>query len=212
MKRTFLIGICLLLVCTPVQAETLYISDRKPITLRTGQGSERKIIAMMKPGQPVELLEAGEGWSKIRTADGKEGWSLTRFLTSKKPSDLVLKNLEKKHKELMGLSASIKKENAKLKTENQKLATELAGNKKMLDDTTKSYETLKAASADFIQLKSNHQETSVQLSEQTQKAEKLEKELLKKNIIWFLCGAAVLFVGFLMGIATKTKRKRSSLL
>jgi len=212
MKCTTLIGICLLLVCTPVQAETLYISDRKPITLRTGQGSERKIIAMMKPGQPVELLEAGEGWSKIRIANGKEGWSLSRFLTSKKPSDLILKDLEKKYKELMDLSASIKEENATLKTENQKLATELAGNKKMLDETTKAYKALKAASADFIQLKSNHQKTSVRLSEQTKKAEKLEKELLKKNIIWFLCGSAVLFVGFLMGIATKTKRKRSSLL
>lgn len=212
MKCTTLIGICLLLVCTAVQAETLYISDRKPITLRTGQGSERKIIAMMKPGQPVELLEAGEGWSKIRTTDGKEGWSLSRFLTSKKPSDLILKDLEKKYKELTDLSTSIKEESAKLKTENQKLATELAGNKKMLGETTKAYEALKAASADFIQLKSNHQKTSARLSEQTQKAEKLEKELLKKNIIWFLCGSAVLFVGFLMGIATKTKRKRSSLL
>lgn len=167
---------------------------------------------MMKPGQPVELLEAGEGWSKIRIANGKEGWSLSRFLTSKKPSDLILKDLEKKYKELMDLSASIKEENATLKTENQKLATELAGNKKMLDETTKAYKALKAASADFIQLKSNHQKTSVRLSEQTKKAEKLEKELLKKNIIWFLCGSAVLFVGFLMGIATKTKRKRSSLL
>lgn len=167
---------------------------------------------MMKPGQPVELLEAGEGWSKIRTGDGKEGWSLTRFLTSKKPSDLVLKDLKKKYKELTDLSATIKKDNTKLKTDNQKLATELAGNKKMLDETTKAYEALKAASADFIQLKSKHQKTSAQLSEQTKKAGKLEKELLKKNITWFLCGAAVLFVGFLMGIATKTKRRRSSLL
>lgn len=211
-KRAILIGICLFLICAVVQAQTMYVSDRKPITLRTGQGSERKIIAMMEPGQPVQLLETGDGWTKIRIANGKEGWALSRFLTSKKPSDLVLQELEKKYKQLLDLSASIREENAKLKTDNEKFALELADNKKALSDITQSYETLKTESTGFLQLKSNYQKTSLQLSEQSKKAERLEKELLKKNIIWFLCGAAVLFVGFLIGILTKTKRKRSSLL
>jgi hypothetical protein len=57
---------------------------------------------------------------------------------------------------------------------------------------------------------------SAKLTEQTQKASKYEEDLTKllwnKNIKWFLSGAGVLILGFIIGFMTKRQRRRSSLL
>lgn len=56
MKRIIFVGIWLFLFSTVVQAKTMYVSDQVEITLRTGQGTDHKIIAMIKSGDAVEVL------------------------------------------------------------------------------------------------------------------------------------------------------------
>ncbi len=53
MRHLVFIGVLLILFSTAVQAETMYVSDLVEITLRTGQGIDHKIIAMIKSGQKV---------------------------------------------------------------------------------------------------------------------------------------------------------------
>ena len=60
MKRTPIIVFGLLLFAGVALAETRYISEQLEVTLRTGPGNDRKIIAMLKSGQSLELLEPGE--------------------------------------------------------------------------------------------------------------------------------------------------------
>jgi len=102
------------------------------------------------------------------------------------------------------------------KKENKGLSSELRTTKANLNKIKSSHETLKKESAEFLGLKSNYEKTSSKLTEQTQKAEKLEEELTKlllhQNIKWFLSGAGVLLLGFVIGFSIKRQRKRSSLL
>jgi len=206
----------IVLFSTVVQAETMYISDIIKITVRTGPGIDRKIIAMIKSGERVEVLKPEKEWSFVRITNGKEGWVLSRFLKSKEPDGLVLDRYIKKHSALKNQAVSLIEENNVYKKENNKLNSELKTNKEMSDKIKSSYETLKKESAEFLELKSNYKKTSSKLIEQTKKAEKLEKELTKlllhQNIKWFLSGAGVLLLGFVIGFSTKRQRSRSSLL
>jgi SH3 domain protein len=215
-KKLGIIGICLVLFSTPVLAETQYINDKMKITLRTGPANDRKIIALLNIGQKVEILKPGEDWTQIRLDNGKEGWVLSRFLTKKIPSRIELEVLKDKHQALLARDALLQEENKTLKAENQAFNNDLASTQKKLQALNTSYESLKTASKEFLDLQSKYKKMSVKLAEQTQKADKYEEDLTKllwnKNIKWFLSGAGVLILGFIIGFSTKRQRRRSSLL
>ena len=216
MKGLCIIGMCLILFSTPVLAESKYISDNMKITLRTGPGNDRKIISMLGVGKKVEVLELGDEWTLVRLDNGKEGWVISRFLTDEIPSDIQLKILKSKHQDLMADALKMKEENSLLKEENKKLNTEFTVITKKLQKTSKDYDALKRDSKEFLNLQSKFKESSSKLAEQTKKAEKFEDELTKllwnQNIKWFLSGAGVLILGFIIGFSTKRQRRRSSLL
>jgi SH3 domain protein len=213
--RSFIVFF-IVLFSTAVQAETMYVSDNIKITVRTGPGISHKIVAMIKSGEKVEIIKPEEEWSLVRIANGKEGWVLSRFLTSMEPDELLLERLRKKYKVLTNQAVSLIEENKVYKKENKKLNSELKTNKELLNKIRLSYETLKKESAEFLELKSNYERASSNLSEKTAKAEKLEEELTKlllhQNIKWFLSGAGVLLLGFLIGFSAKRQRRRPSLL
>ncbi len=216
MRHLAFIGALLILFSTAVLAETMYVSDLAEITLRTGQGIDHKIIAMIKSGQKVEILEPADQWTRIRLPNGKEGWAVSRFLTSKLPSRIELKKLKEKHEALLALADTPYADISKLKDENQKLKAELALSGKALNALKTSHETLKSKSANLLTLQANSKNSVARLSEQQKEVERLEEELSKlerrQYIHWFLSGAAVLFVGFLMGYSAKRQRRQSSFL
>ncbi|MBU4186316.1 MAG: TIGR04211 family SH3 domain-containing protein, partial [Proteobacteria bacterium] len=124
----------IVLFSTVVQAETIYVGDIIEITVRTGPGIDRKIVAMIKSGETVEVLnpeEVEKDWSLVRITNGKEGWVLSRFLTSKEPDGLVLERLKKKHGVLKNQAVSLIEENKVYKKENNKLNSELKTNKEI---------------------------------------------------------------------------------
>jgi len=216
MKNLWIIGMCLVLFSTPVLAESKYISDTMKVTMRTGPGNDRKIISLLKIGKKVEVLEAGNEWTLVRLDNGKEGWVINRFLTDKIPSDIELKILKSKHEALMAKAARIQEENSLMKAENKKLSTEFSVSRKKLQETTNDYKALKTESKEFLELQSKFKAASSKLAEQTKKAEKFEDELTKllwnQNIKWFLSGAGILILGFIIGFSTKRQRRRSSFL
>ena len=216
MKNIIFIGLWVVLLCSSAQAETMYISDNIKITLRTGPGTDHKILAMIKPGVEVEMIQPDDDWSLVRLSNGTEGWVLNRFITQIRPSRLELAILKKKHEKLMKQSVSLIDENKTYKEENKQLSSELLNTTEMLGNVSKSYETLKSESADFLKLQSDYKKTASQLADQNKKAEKLEKGLnkllLQHNIKWFLSGAGVFLVAFLIGFSAKRQRRRTSLL
>ncbi|MFW6374451.1 MAG: TIGR04211 family SH3 domain-containing protein, partial [Thermodesulfobacteriota bacterium] len=116
------IGIFFLLVASPSNAQnTMYVNDVIKITMRTGPGIDHKVIAMLQSGETVQMLEQNPDWSKVRLPDGKEGWALTRFLTSKKPNEVQLRQIEEAYEELDQKADSLIQENAELHEENQRL-------------------------------------------------------------------------------------------
>ena len=78
-----------------------------------------------------------------------------------------------------------------------------------------SYEKLKTESSEFLELKSNFQETAAELSSKSAEVETLRKELsdleMNRSIIWFVAGASVFLIGFLLGLSARRQRRKSPL-
>ena len=125
--RYFLLfQICFVYFSFSVQAETMYVSDQLSITVRTGKGTNRKIIALIKSDQKVETIEKGEEWTLVRLQDGKEGWVLSRYLTNSIPNSIQLELLQLKYDNLEQQAKSLALEIDKLKSDNKKLSISLA--------------------------------------------------------------------------------------
>ncbi len=218
MKKIILTGISLIALFTLAHAETMYVGDIVKITVRTGPGTEHKIITMVKSGQQVEVLQPDIHWSEVLLKNGKQGWVLNRFLTTEKPCRLLLESLEKEHKALLDKDAPSQQEIMKqFKTENTRLKADLAEREKSLDAFQKSYNTLRTESADFLALKSDHKSVREQLATAKQKNKQSELALQeiqkKRDILWVLCGAGILILGFIIGcFSFRGGRRRSSLL
>jgi SH3 domain protein len=215
-KTMCIVGICLFLSAAASAETKNYINDSMTITMRTGPGTDRKIIALLGVGQEVEILRTENEWTMVRLPNAKEGWVISRFITDQTPNAILLKVLQKKFDELQTKAASLIEENKTLNTDNKKLNTDLKANETKLKNLDSTYETLKKDSKHFIELQEKYKASATKLSEQTQKAQKYEDELTKllwnQNIKWFLSGAGVLILGFIIGFSAKRQRRHSSLL
>ena len=199
----FLVSIC--------AAETMYVVDIIKITLRTGPGTDHRVVKMLESGQKVEIIYQEEDWSQVRLEDGQKGWLLTRYISPEKPSSILLTGLQSEYDQLLQKAKTIREENLMLKKDNNTLSRELTASQKELKTVTDEYNTLKEESADFISLKSSYENTKNNLSEHEKKVAIMEKKLVNKNIILFLTGAVVLLIGFIIGFSSKKQRRRSLL-
>jgi len=194
----------------------MYVSDKLKVTVRTGQGNTHKIIALIKSDQEVEALENGEEWTLVRLQNGKKGWVLSRYLTNDIPKSIQLTSLQIKYKNVAAQAESLSVGNEKLKSDYKKLSVALSKNEKALKNLQRDYDTLKADSVDFLNLKTKFEKASQQLASQTAKAEEfkkmVEKLQLYQYIKWFLTGSGVLLVGFIIGFRTKSRRRQPSLI
>ncbi len=64
-------------------ASIRYISDRTAVTLRADKGMASEVVAMIRSGTQVDLIEHHDasGYSRVRVGPGHEGWVLTRYLS-----------------------------------------------------------------------------------------------------------------------------------
>jgi len=220
LKRMVLIGICLAFFSTVGFAESMYISDKLKVTVRSGPSTEYKILDIAESGDRVEILETGQEWTLVKLlsgkARGKEGYITSRYLVSGPTYALRFEQLQAKQKTLTQQATTLLDENNKLRQENKGLKTMLSGTEKSLKKLDGEYQELKTGSAEFLELKAKFKQVSEQLAEQTQKAGELDKELSKveinQYIKWFLAGSGVLLVGFIVGFSARRSRRRPSLL
>ncbi len=185
MNRYVCIGAILILMCAEVRAETMYVSEISKISLRTGPGIEYEVISRVRSGQLVEIIKQGHLWTWVRLPNVREGFVLSRFLTKKKPNQLLLDELKVKYQSRESELKRLRVENKEQKDEKKRLLDELAGKTEILKKLTKSYETLLAEYPRFPNFRENYRKKVSQLEEQKGKSEKYEEALsqLRKHQI-----------------------------
>jgi SH3 domain protein len=205
------------LMVIPAHSETSYITNDIRVMLRSDAGMDRRIIAMPKSGAQVEVLEKLEnGWSKVRLPNEKEGGLLTRYLGPGPPGKQVIAKLKSENEVLRQQAKTLVEENVRLKRERKDFEKALSKQTNTAETLRKSYETLKSGSSEFLSLKASYEKASKDLATKTKRQAELEEELRalqeSQTLRWFVGGAAVLFVGLIIGFMARRPRRRPSLL
>ena len=209
--------IVLILFLMPGYSATRYITDNIEVMVRTGPGMKNKIIAMPRSGTQIEVLEElPTGWLRVRLPDSREGWMVGRLLTPDPPAITDMSAIRSENADLKQQIETLTEENARLKQEQENLQSALSDQTKTAEGLKQSYEALKEKDPDFLNLKASHDKVSEGLAKSARREEALEKKLEDVEsgyyLKWFLAGAGVLLVGFLIGFRTRRSRRRPSLL
>lgn len=197
--------------------ETLYVTDTLKITVRSGPSTGNRVIATLSSGDTVTMLEKKkDGWGKVSLPDGKTGWLLHRYLIDKRPAVLVLRDMkpDKGQEELLALreeSRDLKKYLAEATSEAN---TAKARYQQLKRDAGQALalrtelDQIKAAKAQQVKAL---QDTS---SQQAARLRELETEnesmRFSGGLKWFLSGAGVLLLGWIIGWMLGRRRSRTS--
>jgi SH3 domain protein len=195
-------------------AETVYVSEDFEITMRTGPGTDRKIISLVQSGKALEIIEKGEEWSMVRTLNGKEGWVLNRYLTASQPCAMVLDRVRQDYDVLAAKFEDMKTKFDELNAQKKVTDADLSQSQQDRDELSAAYETLRKESSEFLKLKKRHQEVASDLETERTRSAKLDEENLqmKRNRIiqWVLTGGGIMLVGFFIGLFSSSRRKQRS--
>lgn len=195
-----------------IQAEKAYITDSSRISLRRGPSTEHKILKFLPSGQPVEVLESEEGWSRIQLLEKDEttlsGWVLSHFLIFRLPWEdqvkaLTLENINIK-KELSELQ---KKLEITLVSE-KNLTEDVRGYVEALHSSQREYASLKKKGGEYINLKTSYEQLQKDLKESEIENQALRNSQRNK---WFATGALILLCGLMIGllVGRQEKKRRS---
>jgi len=203
-KSLFSVVFFSILVAVSAFAETMFVTDSFKITLRTGPSDENKVIAMLKSNEELEVLEKGEDWTKVRLKNGKEGYVLRRFLTSEMPKYSLIVGLQEKVEKSKNEISSLGKSNERLEKSNLELKSSLFSKEKELTKVKRNYEELKSGAAEYVEakeLKDNLESRNKNLESQVEKLLEENRQLKKQtNRLWFISGAGVLLLGWILGL------------
>lgn len=94
MKVSFA-AVLLLAWIAGAMAEPLFVSDKLIVTVYAEANQDSDKVAVLESGDAIEGVEKGEGFTRVRLADGRNGWLKSSYLTAQAPAIVRLKQLEK---------------------------------------------------------------------------------------------------------------------
>lgn len=205
---------CLLLSSTIAFAEeTRYVSDEFSITMRTGQGTEHKIIKSIKTGTKLDLLETSEdGYSKVRIPNGLEGWVLTRYLVDQPVAKDKLVSAEQTIATLLAQTKSLKSQLDSLSSNSSTLEKDSSRLSKSNVKLKEELDKIKEIAANQIALNDENRSLKEQVLSLKREMQSVQQENISLNDRqerdWFLIGAGVCIVGIILGLVLPNLRFR----
>lgn len=195
-------------------AETSWVSDQFEITMRSGPSTENAIILMLPSGTALEVLEQDDasGYSRVQTTGGRDGWVLSRYLMSQPPARQQVAALTEQLNRARSRGDSLSGQFETVKQQQQDSEAQLRNLQDEKDALAGELEEVRRISADVIAINEDNQGLRQRLSDTEIKLNMLQEEnhalSSRQNRDWFIAGAAVLFVGMLMGLVIPRIRIR----
>jgi len=220
-RLTFLFGFFSLvfLAAHSSWAATAYVSDSFHITLRTGPSIENKVIAMPSSGQPLEIVDAQDEWTKVRMQkpDGTtvDGWVLNRYLITRLPWKAQAEALQAKNVSLREKLADTEERLKTVSAKRQDLAGKLQAHREALEQVRSEYDSLRHRAADYLKLEAAYKRNRSNLETAEARVARLTEEITqlrsRKRKQWLLTGAVVVLIGLVIGtVIGRQQRKHRS--
>lgn len=197
--------ICLVSINTGL-AETRYVTDQFEVTLRSGTSTSNSIIQMVKSGQAVTLLEedVATKYSLVETRGGKKGYILSRFLDREASGRERYSRLKERSDKLKETIAELSRELDDFKQNKQSDNTTINQLQNDLNSTRNELEKLKESTRDTIRVIKQNDTLKARINElESEKVLLITENTQYKDstaMDWFIRGASVSLVAFLLGI------------
>jgi SH3 domain protein len=212
-KQLFCMLLLTIITTTSYAAvEKRYVSDKLWLQLRSGPGSDFRILNALPSGEHLIFREQTEdkNYTKVTTDKGVEGWVLTRFLEDE---PIAKEKLILSQRELVKIKAELDT----LKQQTDTLSEEkssLSGDRSSLTRDNKKLEKelkrIKEISANALQLDSknakltkHNQELEIQLETLTAENTRLKDN---KERTFMIIGGGLIIFGIFLGLAIPAMR------
>jgi SH3 domain protein len=209
-----------------------YVSDILILTVRTGPARSYEVFQTIESDEKLLILEEQNGFSKVKLNNNAIGWVQSQYLSFETPDPIIISRL---NRELDKLKAKNKKQLKTIDSFKQTISQkelEFQGQKKdlesLLSKTTsekndyitkystidKKHNELLTKSKQVVMISTENEKlkkTNKELDEKLKLLDSKNKNLLKVGMIkWFLAGAGVIFLGWIIGRTVSSRKSRYS--
>lgn len=200
---------------TAAAQEVRYITDTLFVPLRSGQGTEYRIVHRGLPsGTRLNVEETSDdtGYSRVITDNGTEGWMLTRYLTEEMPAADRLAALQAEYEALLGDEDSLRAQMVDMR-EALNVATDRAnGLDVVLADTRAELQDLKRLSSNALNLDITNRRLTEESQVMRTRLEVLEAENMRlkesSDSRAFINGALAVLGGVIIALIAQRLRPR----
>ena len=234
-KFTLIILIMFIICLLPVTgvAKIGYVSDTLLLTFRQGPGNSYAVIKTLPSNTPVKILEENNNYYKVElTASNEIGWVDKKFIIFTLPKTLMVDKLKTRNKNLENKITALQESIHNLKGKLSTIEQNFSQTKNELEKSLKSALKEKNIKIDMLSGSEKKYNTLIEKSKNIQKIVKENKQFKDQNqnlsdelasiknkhrnffktamIKWFLTGAGVLFLGWIIGQSVSSKKQRST--
>lgn len=191
--------------------EVRYVKENFKISVRANPSERAEAWGTLTAGDQVTVTKQSGGWSYVKSPR-IEGWVSTALLVDNQPAVAILDQVKAENE-------TLKEENSRVLAELERLQNENHNLKQILDssnDQAQACITLMQKTGNdltsLVTIKEDYDKLQQDMNGKTKRLESLEKSASKDEIYtylrWFFSGAAVLVIGFLIGVITKKSNNR----
>ncbi|MFC1814634.1 TIGR04211 family SH3 domain-containing protein [Thermodesulfobacteriota bacterium] len=188
-------------------ADTRYVSDKLILTVRDMQENGATVLGTLKTADSIEVLEESGQYLRIRTKKGLEGWVQKNYITSDKPKVIIIEEKKTEINQLKSKIEGIEKNasflNGELRQLTEKYNALRNESNKNINTLIDERNKLKALNKELnIKIDGLKKELNIKIDELKKGGNSLPGT---RRIQFFLAGAGVLLLGFLLGKSLKRK-------
>jgi SH3 domain protein len=212
-KQLFCMVLLTLLTITSYAAvEKRYVSDQLWLQLRSGPGSDFRILKALASGSHLIYMEETEdkNYTKVTTDKGVEGWVLTRFLEDEPVAKEKLMFAQRKLVKIQAELDTLKTQSNALSQEKKSLSGDRTSLTREKGNLQKELKRIKGISANALQLDSKNTKLTKRNQELEIKLETLTADNTRlkdnKERTFMIIGGGLIILGLVLGLAIPAMR------
>jgi uncharacterized protein YgiM (DUF1202 family) len=106
----------------PSRATEAWVKGDVLLNVRAGPGAQFRPLGVVTTGDPVQIVEHGDGWTHVRTEKAGEGWIPSGFLQDRPPAVVLLQQAQSEASELRERVEALAAEAERLRAESERSA------------------------------------------------------------------------------------------
>jgi SH3 domain protein len=212
-KQLFCMLLLSLMTVTSYAAvEKRYVSDKLWLQLRSGPGSDFRILKALPSGEHLIFMEETEdkNYAKVTTDKGVEGWVLTRFLEDEPVAKEKLIFSQRKLVKVQAELDTLKTQSSALSQETKSLSGDRSSLTREKNTLQKELKRIKEISANALQLDSKNTKLTKRNQELEIKLETLTADNTRlkdnKERTFMIIGGGLIIIGLILGLAIPAMR------